>query len=229
MVIGLGTLVNAGTVIVGGALGSRVIPSIPENVQKTTMQAVGLCVTLIGLQMAWTTKNLLMVLVAMAVGAVAGELLKLDERLRTAAGKLERLPGIGSGGGLAKGFVQATLLFCVGAMAITGALQDGLSADPSTLYAKAVIDGISAIVMGSILGPGVILSAVPVLLYQGAITLGATGLSHIMTQPVINEVGATGGLMVAGLGLSLLGIVEIKVANLLPALVVVAVLVGFGL
>lgn len=227
MMIGLGTLVNTGTVIAGGALGSLVIPRVPENVQKTTMQAIGLCVTLIGLQMAWATKNLLMVLVAMALGAVIGELLRLDDRLQGMAAKLERWP-IARRGSFAQGFVQAMLLFCVGAMAITGSLQDGLQGDPSTLYAKAVIDGVSATMLGSILGPGVILSALPVLLYQGAITLGASGLSHILTQPMIVEIGATGGLMVFGLGLSLLGIVQIKVANLLPALVVVAALVGFG-
>jgi uncharacterized membrane protein YqgA involved in biofilm formation len=226
--IGLGTLANTGAVVVGGALGSLVIPRVPENVQKTTMQAMGLGVTLIGLQMAWATKNLLMVIVAMGVGAVIGELLRLDERLHTFASRLEHLP-MASRGSLSAGFVQATLLFCVGAMAITGSLQDGLTGDHATLYAKAVIDGITAVMLGSIAGPGVILSAVPVMLYQGAITLGATGLSHILTPQVITEVGATGGLLVLGLGLSLLGAVQIKVANLLPALLVVAVLVGLGL
>jgi uncharacterized protein len=227
-VIGLGTLVNTGTVILGGALGSLVIPRIPDNIQRTTMQAIGLCVTLIGLQMAWVTKNLLMVLVAMAVGAIVGELLRLDDRLKGLGARLEQWP-FARRGSFAGGFVQATLLFCVGAMAITGSLQDGLSADPSTLYAKAVIDGVSATILGSVMGPGVMLSAVPVLLYQGAITLGATGLSHLLTPSVILEVGATGGLMVMALGLTLVGAVQIKVANLLPALAVVALLVGFGL
>lgn len=228
MMIGLGTIVNGAAVLVGGALGSMVIPRVPENIQKTTMQAVGLSVTLIGLQMAWATQNLLMVLIAMASGAVLGELLRLQDRLEGMASRLERWP-IASRGSFANGFVQATLLFCVGAMAITGALQDGLSSDPSTLYAKAVIDGISATMLGSIAGPGVMLSAIPVLIYQGAITLGATWLSQILTPEIIREVGATGGLIVLGLGLTLLDIVKIKVANLLPALVVVAVLVGLGL
>lgn len=228
MMIGLGTIVNGAAVLVGGALGSIVIPRVPENIQKTTMQAVGLSVTLIGLQMAWATQNLLMVLIAMASGAVLGELLRLQDRLEGMAARLERWP-IARRGSFANGFVQATLLFCVGAMAITGALQDGLSSDPSTLYAKAVIDGISATMLGSIAGPGVMLSAIPVLIYQGAITLGATWLSQILTPEMIREVGATGGLIVLGLGLTLLDIVKIKVANLLPALVVVAVLVGLGL
>lgn len=226
--IGLGTLVNTGTVILGGALGSLVIPRVPENIQRTTLQAIGLCVVLIGLQMAWVTRNMLLVLVAMAVGAVVGELLRLDDRLQGLALSLEHWP-IAQRGSFAQGFVQATLLFCVGAMAITGALQDGLAGDPSTLYAKAVIDGVSATMLGSVLGPGVMLAAVPVLLYQGGITLGATWLSQILTQPMILEVGATGGLMVMALGLTLVGAIQIKVANLLPALVVVALLVGLNL
>lgn len=223
----MGTIANGAAVILGGILGSIVIPRVPENIQKTTMQAVGLGVTLIGLQMAWATQNLLMVLVAMASGAVLGELLRLNDHLEGLAARLERWP-IARRGSFAKGFVQATLLFCVGAMAITGALQDGLSGDPSTLYAKSVIDGISATMLGSVLGPGVILSALPILLYQGAITVGATWLSQILTPDIIREVGATGGLLVLGLGLTLLEIVKIKVANLLPALIVVAVLVGLG-
>lgn len=227
--IGLGTLVNAGAVIVGGVLGSLVIPRVPENIQKTTMHAIGLCVTLIGLQMAWATKNMLMMLVAMAVGAVIGELLRLDDRLNGLAAHLEQWPVLAARGSFAQGFVQATLLFCVGAMAITGSLQDGLAHDPSTLYAKAVIDGVSATMLGSVMGPGVMLSAAPILLYQGTLTFGATWLSRLLTEPMIREVGATGGLLVLALGLTLVGAVKIKVANLLPALVVVAVLVGLGL
>lgn len=226
--VGLGTLANVGAVVVGGALGSLVIPRIPENVSKATIQALGLGVILIGLQMAWTTQNLLMVLISLAVGTVIGELVDIDARLNVFAGKLERLP-FAHQGSFAKGFVQTTLLFCVGAMAITGSLQDGLNHDPATLYAKSVLDGVSAIMFGSVMGPGVILSAVPVLLYQGALTLGASALSLILTPAVIQEIGAAGGLMVMGLGLNLTGVAEIKVANMLPALVVVAVLVGFGL
>ena len=178
--IGLGTLVNTGAVLAGGILGSLVIPEIPSGIQNTTMKAIGLCVTLIGLQMAWASRQLILCLAAIAIGAVLGEFLRIDDRLSGLAARLEHLP-IARRGRIAPGFTQATLLFCVGAMAITGALQDGLTANPSTLYAKALLDGISAMIMGSVLGPGVILSALPVLLYQGAITLGATALSHVLT------------------------------------------------
>jgi uncharacterized membrane protein YqgA involved in biofilm formation len=223
--IALGTLVNAATVVVGGALGSLVIPRVPENVRKTTMQALGLGVVLIGLQMAWVTENLMLVLVSLAIGAILGELGRIDERLQGLATKLERWP-IARRDGFAKAFVQTTLLFCVGAMTITGSFQDGLFGDPSILLAKAVLDGVSATMFGSVMGPGVMLSAIPVLLIQGSLTLGATWLSQILTEPMIHEIGATGGLLVLGLGLNLVGATEIKVANLLPALAVVPILVA---
>lgn len=225
--VGLGTLVNAGAIIVGGALGSLVIPRVPDHVRKSTMQALGLGTILIGLQMAWATQEMLLVLIALAVGTIAGELWRIDDRLQGLAGKLERWPWT-QRGGFAKAFVQTTLLFCVGAMAITGSLQDGLTGDPSILYAKSVLDGVAAIMFGSVMGPGVMLAAIPVLLYQGALTLGAAWISQILTEPMIREIGATGGLLVVGLGLNLVGATEIKVANLLPSLVVVAVLVGLG-
>ncbi|MDB4895101.1 MAG: hypothetical protein JWN15_1363 [Firmicutes bacterium] len=226
--IGLGTLVNAGAVIVGGALGSLVIPRVPDHVRKSTMQALGLGTALIALQMGWETKKMLLVLIALAVGTVAGELLRIDDRLQGFATRLERWP-VTRRGGFAQSFVQVTLLFCVGAMAITGSLQDGLAGNPAILYSKAVLDGVSAIMFGSVMGPGVMLTAVPVLLYQGALTLGAAWLSQVLSPAVIREVGATGGLLVLGVALNLIGAAEIKVANLLPALVVVAVLVGLGL
>ncbi|MDF2629810.1 MAG: hypothetical protein K0R39_3641 [Symbiobacteriaceae bacterium] len=223
--IALGTLVNAATVVAGGALGSLVIPRVPDNVRKTTMQALGLGVILIGLQMAWVTKELLLVLVALAIGTILGELGRIDDRLQGLAAKLERWP-IARRDGFAKAFVQTTLLFCVGAMTITGSFQDGLFGDPSILLAKAVLDGVGAAMFGSVMGPGVMLSAIPVLLIQGTLTLGASWLSQVLTEPMIHEIGATGGLLVLGLGLNLVGAAEIKVANLLPALAVVAVLVA---
>jgi len=227
-VIGLGTLVNAATVVVGGALGSLVIPRVPDHVRKSTMQALGLGTMLIGLQMAWETQEMLLVLISLAVGTILGELARIDDRLQGLASKLERWPWT-QRGGFAKSFVQTTLLFCVGAMAITGSLQDGLQGDPSILYAKAVLDGVGAVMFGSVMGPGVMLAAIPVLLYQGAITLGASWISMILTEPMIREIGATGGLLVLGLGFNLIGAAEVKVANMLPALVIVAALVGMGL
>jgi uncharacterized protein len=226
MMIGLGTLANAGTILIGGALGAFVIPQVPERVRQTTMQALGLGVFLLGLQMAWKSEEMLFVLVSLALGAVTGELLQIEARLERWAGAVEKLPRFGRQG-MAAAFVQATLLFCIGAMAITGSLSDGLQGDPSTLYAKALLDGVSSIMFASVLGPGVILSAIPVLLYQGAITLGASFLTAVLSPAIIREVAAAGGIMVMAIGVNILGLIKIRVGNLVPALLFVAILVAF--
>lgn len=226
--IGLGTLANTGAILIGGALGSFVIPQVPERVRQTTMQALGLGVLLIGLQMAWTTQEMLLVLVSLALGAVTGEILQIEARLEKWAGALEKLPRF-SGAGTAAAFVQTTLLYCIGAMAITGSLQDGLQGNPTTLYAKAILDGISAIMFSSVLGPGVLLSAIPVLLYQGGMTLGASQLTSILSPAIIREVSAAGGLMVMAIGMNVLGLIKVRVGNLVPALLFVGILVAlFG-
>jgi len=224
-VIGLSTLANVGAVIVGGALGSLVIPQVPEAVRKGTMQALGLAVVLIGLKMAWETENMLLVVVSIAVGTAIGELLRIEDRLQNWAKRLERWP-LTQRGSFAKGFVQASLLFCTGAMAITGALEDGLNGNPSILYAKSILDGVASVMFGSVMGVGVMFAAIPVGVYQGLLTLGAAAISSVLTDAMIREISATGGLMVAAIGLNLLGATEIRIGNLLPGLVVIAVLAG---
>lgn len=223
--IGLGTLANVGAVIVGGALGSLVIPQVPEAVRHGTMQALGLATVLIGLKMAWETENVLLLVVSLAVGTMAGELLRIEDRLQAWAQKLERWP-ITQRGSFARGFVQASLLFCTGAMAITGSLEDGLNGNPAILYAKSILDGVASIMFGSVMGIGVMFAAIPVGIYQGLMTLGASAISGVLTPAMIREISATGGLMVAAIGLNLVGATEIRIGNLLPGLVVIALLSG---
>lgn len=225
MVIGLGTLANVGAVLVGGALGSLVIPQVPEAMRASTMKALGLAVVLIGLKMAWETESILLLVVSLALGTMLGEWLRIEDRLQAWAGRLERWP-FARRGSFAKGFVQASLLFCTGAMAITGALEDGLRGDPSILYAKSILDGVASIMFGSVMGVGVMFAAIPVLVYQGLITLGASAISGFLTEAMIREISAAGGLMVAAIGFNLMGAAEIRIGNLLPGLVVVAVLAG---
>lgn len=223
--VGMGTIVNAAAIVAGGLLGTFVVPRVPDHVRQSIMQALGLGVILIGLQMAQETQELLLVLLSLAIGAATGEVARLDDRLQALASRLARFAGQGRSG-FAEAFVNTTLLFCVGAMAITGALQDGLGGAPDTLYAKAVLDGTSAVVFASTMGPGVVLSAVPVLLYQGAITLGAGLLSRLLTPEMIREIGAVGGLLVLGLGLNMTGAARLRVANVLPAMFVAPVLLA---
>jgi len=193
--------------------------------RTSTMKALGLAVVLIGLKMAWATESILLLVVSLALGTMIGEWLRIEDRLQAWAKRLERWP-FTQRGGFAKGFVQASLLFCTGAMAITGALEDGLSGNPSILYAKSILDGVASIMFGSVMGVGVMFAAVPVLVYQGLITLGASAISGFLTEAMIREISATGGLMVAAIGFNLMGAAEIRIGNLLPGLVVVAALAG---
>lgn len=167
-------------------------------------------------------QNSLITILSMVAGAVIGELLDLDKRMRALGDwvqkKTERL-ALGSGGAsISEGFVTASLLFCVGAMAIVGALQDGLTGDHSTLFAKSLLDGISSIVFGASLGLGVCFSAVAVLLYQGAIAILASFLAPFLGDAVIAEMTCVGSLLIVALSLNMLGLTKIKVMNLVPAI-----------
>lgn len=223
-----GTIVNCLAIAVGSGLGLLLKSKISPNYQETIMQGLGLSVLLIGLSMAIKTQNVLLVTISMIVGAVIGEIIDIDGRLNRAGERLS-VRFQSSGGALGKAFVTTSLVYCIGAMAIIGALQDGLTGDASTLYAKAMLDGTGAIIFTATLGIGVILSIVPVLLYQGSITLLATWLSPLLTEAVICEVTAVGGLLIVGIGLSLLKISQIKIANLLPAVLVAGILAGIGI
>lgn len=217
---GLGTIVNTAAIVAGGLLGSFIVPRVPDPVRQSVMQALGLGVILIGLQMAWSTNHVLTVVVSLALGTALGELIRVEDRLHSAVSRVASIASAGRSG-FAEAFVNTTLLFCVGAMAITGALQDGLNGDPQTLYAKAVLDGTGAIVFASTMGPGVILSAIPVFLYQGGITLAAQLLARVLTPEMIHEIGATGGLLVLGIGLNMTGAARLRVGNMVPAIALV--------
>lgn len=223
-----GTIVNCLAIAAGSGLGLILKSKISPKYQETIMQGLGLSVLLIGLSMAIKTQNVLIVTISMIVGALIGELLDIDGRLNRAGERLSaRFQS--SGGAIGKAFVTTSLIYCIGAMAIIGALQDGLTGDASTLYAKAMLDGTGAVIFTATLGIGVVLSIVPVFCYQGAITMLATWLSPLLTEAVICEVTAVGGLLIVGIGLSLLKISQIKIANLLPAVFVAGVLAGIGI
>lgn len=223
-----GTIVNCLAIAVGSGLGLLLKSKISPKYQETIMQGLGLSVLLIGLTMAIKTQNVLIVTISMIVGAVIGEIIDIDGILDR-AGKCLSARFQSSGGAIGKAFVTTSLVYCIGAMAIIGALQDGLTGDASTLYAKAMLDGTGAVIFTATLGIGVILSIIPVLVYQGAITLLATWLSPLLTEAVICEVTAVGGLLIVGIGLSLLKISQIKIANLLPAVFVAGILAGIGI
>jgi uncharacterized membrane protein YqgA involved in biofilm formation len=223
-----GTIVNVIAIIVGGFLGKILGKGLPGNIRSTVMQAIGLGVLLIGIQMALSTQNITIVIISMVLGGIMGEVIKLQSRLDDLGLYLESKFSKEEGDNtFARAFVTASLVCCVGAMAIMGALESGLTGQHQTLYAKSILDGVSAIMFSSTLGIGVAFAAIPVFIYQGLITLLASWVQGFMTVAVIAEMKATGGLLILGIGLNLLKIADIKVGNLLPAILIAAILASF--
>jgi hypothetical protein len=214
----LGTLVNVAAVIVGSLAGLLLKKGIPEKISDTVMKGVALCVLYIGISGSLVGTNTLVAIISMVLGAVIGTLLDLDGKLNRLGERVqEKLKGrAGAGSSVAEGFVAASLLFCVGAMAVVGSIQSGINGEHSTLFTKALLDGISSIVLASTLGLGVILSAGAILVYQGAITLLAQWVAPFLSDYAVAEMSCVGSLLIVALALNMLGITKLKTANYLP-------------
>ena len=212
----LGTFANVAAIIVGGLIGILLKKGLSAKISDTVLKGLALCVLLVGISNALKVHNLLLVFIAVVCGAIIGEWLDIDQKLKSfgdgLAAKLK-----GQGGKVSEGFVTGSLLYCVGAMAIVGSLESGLSGNHQTLYAKSILDGVVAIIFASTLGFGIVLSAFSVLLYQGAITLAAASLQPLLSDAVKADITCIGGLLIIGIGLNMLEQHNIKVANLLPA------------
>lgn len=214
----LGTIVNVAAIITGAVLGNFLKSGFPENIKSTIMQGLSITVMLIGLSMALKTQNILVVTLSIVVGAVTGEILRIEDRLNNFGKNLEERFGNGEGD-FTRAFVSASLIYCVGAMAIMGSIESGLTGNHTTLFVKSILDGVSAVVFSSSMGIGVAFSALPVFLYQGSITVAAAYVKSFLTEAIIREMTATGGLLIFAIGINMLGIkVNIKVGNLLPAI-----------
>ena len=222
----LGTLANVAAIAIGTLAGFALKQRLPDRIHSIAMQGLALVTALIGIMMMITTQNVLIVLVSMVTGGVLGELLRIEERLDRLGAKVEARFSK-ERGTFAKAFVTSTLLYCVGPLAILGALQDGLRGDYSILLTKSGLDGIASVAFASTLGIGVLFSILPVAAYQGGITIGASLLEPYLTASIINEMTATGGLLILGIAMNLLQIAKIKVGNLLPAILVAAILAAF--
>ncbi|MDZ5471657.1 DUF554 domain-containing protein [Bacillus sp. 31A1R] len=224
----LGTIVNGLLIIVGTLIG-KLLTRIPERIKGTVMHGIGLAVIVLGLQMGIKSENFLIVILSLVFGAVIGEYFDLEAKLNNLGDWLEKKVGSNGQGSISQGFVTATLIFVIGAMAIIGALDSGIRGDHDVLYTKAIIDGFTALILTTTLGIGVMFSAIPVMLYQGAIALFATQINNLIPQALLDsfilEMTATGGIMIFAIGLNLAGITKIRVANLLPGILVVAIIV----
>ncbi len=215
-----GTLINMGTVIAGTAIGSFAGSRLPPRMRRIVLYGIGLVVLLIGFQMAVRTQNVLVVLGAILIGGIIGELLTLEERLEKLGQFFQARLARGSEQSLAEGFVTASLVFCVGPMAILGSIADGLNGDYSLLSIKAVMDGFASVAFAASMGWGVGLSAISLLIYQGGITLFAGSLPGTLNEAMITEMTATGGLIIIGIGIKLLDLKDLPLANLVPAIAV---------
>ena len=218
-----GTLVNTAAVVLGSLIGMAVGSRLPEKVKQIVMNGLGLCTLLIGFKMAFKGEQILLIIGSLILGGIIGELLDIESWLERLGEKIKKRVKSDSGN-FGVGVVTASLVFCVGPMTVVGSIEDGIRGDASILYAKSVLDGFASIAFASGLGIGVLFSAVTVLVYQGLLTLLGQKLSFLLSGHVINELTATGGLMIVGIGLLLLDIKRVKVGNFLPALVVVIIL-----
>jgi hypothetical protein len=213
-----GTLVNTGAVVAGSLLGVMIGKRLPDRVKTIVMQALGLSVVLIGLQMALSGTRPLLVIGSLLLGAVTGELMDVEGRI-AAVGEWLKRRFRSESSTFVQGFVTASVLYCTGAMVIVGSIRDGTVGDPSILYVKSLLDGVASIAFASSLGSGVAFSALSVFLVQGSITLLASKLAFLQGPGVIEAVTATGGLLILGIGINILEIKQIRVGNLVPALV----------
>jgi hypothetical protein len=213
----VGTIVNTFAIIAGSLLGVFLRRGISDAYKETVIAAIGLAVVLIGLKSALRTDDLLLVIISLALGAVIGEMLKIETRLENLGRWIGSLWGR-AGDGVAQGFVTASLVFCVGAMAIVGALESGLTGNHQTLFAKSLLDGVTSIIFASTLGIGVIFSSVSVFVYQGAITIAAAYLKPFLTDGVVAQMSAVGGLLIVAIGLNILDIKKLRIGNMLPGL-----------
>jgi len=223
----IGTIVNVIAVIIGGAVGLMFNKKLPERYIEVAFNSIGLFTAVLGMMMATKSNEILLVIFSLLLGSLLGEFLKLEE-------------GIGRIGDWIKGFMKseeegftdglitAFLLFCMGSLTIMGAIEEGLNNNPSLFYTKSLMDGFAAIALSSTLGLGVLFSVVPLLIYQGGLTLLAGSLGQWLTEPIITELSAVGGVLLLGLALDILKIKHIKVANMLPSLIfIVAMMFAF--
>lgn len=217
----LGTIVNAVAILVGSLMGLFLKGGIPKRFNDIVMKALGLSVLYIGIAGSMKGTDTLLLILSLIIGAIIGEGCHLEQRLNDLGNFIERKANRkGEAGGIAEGFVSASLLFCVGSMAIVGAIQSGLQGNHEMLFVKAMLDGITSIIYASTMGVGVAFSAVAVFLYQGAVTLASGFLGTALVASQITNIGAIGSVVIMALGLNMLEITHIKVANFLPAVFV---------
>ncbi|MCL2066127.1 MAG: DUF554 domain-containing protein [Treponema sp.] len=218
----LGPVVNALTIIIFSVIGTFLVKGIPDRIEDIIKKAIGLSIVYVGIRGALENENMLLLIMSMVAGSVIGEFINIDKwinRLGQWAEKKLNIKEEADGKrSFSKGFVSATILFCTGSMVIVGSLQSGLEGNHQTLFIKSILDGTISVVFGASFGIGVAFSAIPVLLYEGGIVLFSMAIRDLLSPQMIREMSSVGSLIIAGIGFNFLGVKEIKVANLIPAM-----------
>ena len=214
----VGTIINAVTIIFCSIIGLLFKKALPQRLCETITQGMGLGIMIIGISMALKTQNIIVLLVSLLFGAIVGELLNIEKQLKRLGdrlgSKMKKKDNT-----ISQGFVTASLLFCTGSMGIMGAIENGLTGTYGILLSKSLLDGIFSIIFASTMGIGVLFSAIPVFLYQGGITLLAGSIKTLLSAGMINEMNAVGGVLIFAIGINMVKIKNLKIGNLLPAIV----------
>ncbi len=221
-----GTLINAGAVLAGSAAGLLLHARLPRKITTIAFQGIGLFTLFLGFTMASKTSNFLILIFSIIIGSIFGELMQLEKRLESFGDFLKRKLK-SKNHKFSEGFITAFLLFCMGSMTILGAFEEGLGGKPTLLSAKSVLDGFASVALSAAMGIGVMFSIIPLIIYQGGLTLFAGLLENVLTEHIINEMTAAGGLILLGLGINILEIKKLKVLNMLPALMIAVILAFF--
>lgn len=222
----IGTLINAGAIVLGSAIGLMIKTKLPKKLVSILFQALGLFTILLGVKMALEMQEFLLVIGSLVVGSIIGELLGLEKLLNKFSSKIKDRFKF-KNEKFSDGLITAFLLYCMGSLTILGAIEEGLNGNTDLLLMKSLMDGVSSIALASAMGMGVAFSAIPLLIYQGAITLFASSMGGFLTDNIIRELSAVGGVLLIGLGINILELKKLRILNMIPALVIIVVLVYF--
>lgn len=218
-----GTLINASAVMLGSIIGLIINSKIPKKITNTAFHGVGLFTIVLGIMMAIKTNNFLIMIFSIVIGAVIGEIIDIDKRINNFGDWIKKKYKTRNER-FSEGFITAFMLYCMGSMTILGAFEEGIYGIPNLLVAKSVLDGFSSIVLAATMGIGVFFSFIPLIIFQGGLTLFASNMQTVFTEIIITELTAVGGVILLGLGITMLEIKKIRVLNMLPSLIIVVIL-----
>ena len=221
-----GTLINVGTVLLGSSIGLLIRSRLPERYIQVIFQVFGLFTLFLGVKMALETQNIMVMIFSLLIGTLLGEWWNIEKGMSKFAEFIKKKVKSGSDN-FAEGFITAFLIFCMGSLTILGAIEEGLGGKPNLLLTKSLMDGFSSMALASALGAGVLFSVIPLFIFQGGLTLGASSISELLTDPIIAELSAVGGILLIGLGFTLLEVKKVRVMNMLPALIIVVILAKY--